>query len=177
MRMLRLIGLVSAAVVLVAGVAAAQSETLNISAVTFTTRTDSEHNSFAPACGAGVSSIEGAEFHGTQNGSEGSFLAPLQLPNGAVVTSFRYFVRDFDSDVNSHAYLARKRTAVGTNAFTGYKVLAEAHSTGFDNAMRRFDDNSINNATIDNNGFSYFLEIVNCFSTMEPISVQIVFTP
>jgi hypothetical protein len=58
-----------------------------------------------------------------------------------------------------------------------YRTMAEAHTSGAADPIRRFDDNTINSGILDNVDFTYLVEFVSCDPTIELISAQIVYTP
>jgi hypothetical protein len=86
-------------------------------------------------------------------------------------------VNDNDNDFDSHAYLIRKRITSGLSpAKSGYLVMAAIHSSGAVlDTLRRFGTASIKDATIDNTRFMYYVELVNCATTVEPFAIQIVY--
>jgi hypothetical protein len=81
---------------------------------------------------------------------------------------------DQDIDNDSYVYLHRKSLAAGITKDEGYSVVAVTHSTG--NVLsntRQFSDTTINNKVADPSHFAYYLELVNCAITIEPIGVQV----
>jgi hypothetical protein len=108
---------------------------------------------------------------------EGGMLFPVQLPDGAKVTRLRLFAVDQDAQVDAYVYLVRKKLQTGVPKDAGYTVMAIAHSTG--NVLtnvRKFDDTTITGAIADPTQFAYYLELVSCGITVEPIGIQITTT-
>jgi len=117
------------------------------------------------------------ELNGALLQFRGGMLFPIQLPEGAKVTRLRYFVVDQDSTDDSFVFLLRKKLEAGVPKDAGYSVMASAHSTG--NVLtnvRRFDETTIAGALADPTQFAYYLELVNCAITIEPIGVQVTMT-
>ena len=143
-----------------------------VAAAAFAARLDSTHNTCT------TTQSDGAEVQGTLGNASGSFLAPVHLPAGATVTLFRYLVRDFSGgtpgtdEENSHAYLVRKTYGAG---FGGTTLMAEAHSTGFSADVRAFSDSSIG-ASVVNDLYAYYVEIVNCDGSIDPVAVRVEYT-
>ncbi|HXJ66485.1 MAG TPA: hypothetical protein VNN79_22225 [Actinomycetota bacterium] len=108
---------------------------------------------------------------------EGGMLFPVQLTDGAKVTRLRLFAVDQDANVDAYVYLVRKKLQTGVPKDAGYSVMATAHSTG--NVLtnvRQFDDTTITGAIADPSQFAYYLELVSCGITVEPIGIQITMT-
>src|SRR6185312_1033547 len=80
-------------------------------------------------CGAVVASHD-REFNGT-TAAVGAFIANLDIPNGASLSSLTVVARDNDADNGAHAYIMRKHVAGSStiDGFQGYKVLAAASTT------------------------------------------------
>ena len=158
-------------------VAGATSTTLSIDAATFSQITDADATThFAAFCGMKLIT-PGREFQGTTNFIGGA-TASVNLPQGATVTALRVSVGDNDTDLNVTAYLVRKRIAASStlDTFDGYTVMAQATSSGADSHIRTFSDTSIVNAAINNTNFAYYVELLNCADTTDPIGVQIVYS-
>jgi hypothetical protein len=155
------------------GADGASSSTLSIDIGAMTYHDDATQDS---VCGA-FSPSENREFEGTEGG-RGTYIASVNLPQGARVTALRLTARDNDADFDTHAYLVRKRMApkAGVDGFGGYGVLAQATSIGSSTALRRFSVSAISAPVIDNASFAYMAEIVNCVDTVDPIGVQIAWT-
>jgi hypothetical protein len=131
----------------------------------------------APPCATAPTENPGTEFKGASLQRSGGMILPIQLTAGSKVTRLRYTIVDQDKDVDSFVFLLRKRLAAGLPKEAGYVVMASTHSTG--NVLtvtRQFTDTTIQNATADPSNFTYFLEIVNCQLTLEPIGVQVTVT-
>ena len=106
---------------------------------------------------------------------EGGMLFPVQL--SGKVTRLRLFAVDQDAQVDVFVYLVRKKLQAGVPKDAGYSVMATAHSSG--NVMtvvRQFDDTTITGALVDPSQFAYYLELVSCGITVEPIGIQITMT-
>jgi hypothetical protein len=155
--------------------AVAATQYLNISAPTFVPVADSTHNnSGSSVCGSFVASEQGSENKGDLNARKGSFMAPVELPDGATVNELSIYANDNDGDGDVHAFLVRKLVKDGlTPQFTNYLVMATAASNGAVlNTMRKFSDVSIAQPLVNNLRFEYYVEMVNCAVT-EPFSVQL----
>ena len=152
----------------------------NLSAPSFVGHESSFHNDgVAPdACLAQVPLVIGQENRGDLQNAAGSFIANAVLPDGATVTAFTLFANDADSDIDSTAYLMRKKIANGLSpAKSGITAMAAAATSGaVTDTLRAFTDTTINAAIVNNAQFQYFVELVNCGTTIEPFSVQIVTT-
>jgi len=154
-------------------VAGATTGTLSIDAATMAYKDDATQDSI---CGVFVAD-PGREFNGTVDGI-GTYIGSVNLAQGAHITSLKLSARDNDSDNETHAYLLRKRMApqAGLDGFQGFKVMASVNSAGASTDLRRFSTSSIDAPNVDNATFSYFVELVNCFDTIDPIGVQVAFT-
>jgi hypothetical protein len=168
-------------VVVISQVTAAGSGTvLNFPVAAFTPVEESTHNNNGTSVcqnGVFVPSQQGSENKGDLNAKKGSFLERVPLPQGVTVKSLTLFVNDNDGDDGAHVFLVRKLVQRGLSPqFNGYKVMATTQSQGAVlNTMRKFTDNSVNGANVDNARFFYFLELVNC-ATVEPYDVQVTYT-
>lgn len=151
---------------------------VNYAAATFTPVESSTHNNNGSSvCAAFVPSQQGSENKGDLNAKKGSFLENVTLPQGATVKQLTLFANDFDADDGTHVFLVRKEIKAGLSPqFDGYRVMAATQSRGaVMNTMRRFSDNKIAGARVNNNRFYYYLELVNC-ATVEPFDVQVAYT-
>jgi hypothetical protein len=153
---------------------------LNIPAVSFVGRIDTAHNTETSVCGSFVS-LSGN--HGDlgdilgRGRVQGSFIAPVFLPQGATVTALSLFASDLESATNQHAYLVRKKTQDGVPVNGRYAVMAQASSSGNSGfTMRRFADETVSSATIDNSLFAYFVELVGCGGNQVAVSARITYT-
>jgi hypothetical protein len=159
-------------------VAAATIQYTNIAAPSFVGKNKSYHNDgVAPdACAAQVALEIGDENRGDLQNAAGSFIANVVLPQGATVTRFTLFANDADSDINSAAYLIRKRIVNNLSpAKGGITGMAVAATSGaVTDKLRAFSDTTILSPTIANSEYQYFVELINCGKTVEPFSVQIV---
>jgi hypothetical protein len=155
----------------------AGTRTLSFDAATFSQIKDTTHAA-APPCENDPTFDEAdGEFHGAMLQHQGGLLLSIQLAPGSRVTKLRYVVVDQDKDADSFAYLLRKNLAAGLKKEQGYVVMATTHSTG--NVLevaRAFTDTTIQQAADDPAHFAYYLEIVNCAITLEPIGVQVTVT-
>jgi hypothetical protein len=152
---------------------------MNLAAPSFMGHDQSVHNGIASdACGSAVPLAIGDENKGDLQNGKGSFIQFVRFPDRATVQRFRLFVNDNDNDFDSHVYLIRKRITNGLSpAKSGYLVMAAVHSSGAVlDTLRRFGTASIKGATIDNTRFMYYVELVNCATTVEPFAIQIVYS-
>jgi hypothetical protein len=158
---------------------------LDIPAVSFVGRAASEHNLIgsAEACSSSVplstEAGNGAELKGMLAFHQGSYLAPVQLPAGVTINSLSLFADDEDSDDNPHAYLVRKAIGDAIPAQGGYVVMAHTASSGSHiGTMEKYTDSTVNNHVINNQGFTYFIEYVDCSEEVRinGIAVQIKYT-
>lgn len=155
---------------------------LTIAVAGMADRVASEHNdgnaAFPDACAAQIAKtdIKGDENRSDLNNAEGSYLAPVSLPQRAKVTGFSLFANDNDDANDVHAYLARNTIGAGIPMpGESYEVMAEAQSTGAqNNVLRKFTDATIANPQIDNATALYFVELVVC-PTTEPYAIQIAY--
>ena len=105
----------------------------------------------------------------------GGMLFPVQLTPGSTVTRLRLFAVDQDNDADVYVYLVRKKLQTGVPKDVGYSVMATTHSTG--NVLtnvRLFQDTTIQGAVADPTQYAYYLELVSCGITVEPIGIQVV---
>jgi len=162
------------------GASGATIHRLNLAAPSFMGHDSSIHNdgdnTFPDACAAPVPLAIGDDNRGDLQNGKGSFIANADLPNGATVTKLTLFANDNDTDFDSTAYLVRKRITGGLSpAKSGYVVMAQASTNGAVNdTLRAFSDTSVQNAVVDTSKYQYSVELVNCATTVEPFSVQIV---
>jgi len=162
------------------GASGATIHYLDLAAPSFVGHDSSAHNDGVAtppdACAAPVPLAIGADNHGDLQNGKGSFIASADLPNGAKVTKLTLFANDNDGDFDSTAYLIRKRIANGLSpSKSGYVVMAQASTSGAVlDTLRAFSDSSIQNAVVDTSKYQYSVELVNCATTVEPFSVQIV---
>ena len=157
---------------------AAVIQQVNVAASSFAGREASFHNdgNSPDACAAQVPLAIGQENRGDLQNATGSFIANAVLPNGATVTSFTLFANDADAEIGATAYLMRKRITNNLSpAKSGIIEMAAATTSGAVlDTLRAFTDNTITAAVVDNSRFQYFIELVNCGTTVEPFSVQVV---
>jgi hypothetical protein len=107
----------------------------------------------------------------------GGMLFPIQLTQGATVTRLRLFAVDQDNNADVSVYLVRKKLQTGVPKDAGYNVMALAKSNG--NVMtnvRAFTDTTITTPVADTVNFTYYLELVSCNITVEPIGIQLTMT-
>ncbi|MFL5797613.1 MAG: hypothetical protein ACJ77A_06725 [Actinomycetota bacterium] len=160
------------------GASGATTRTLSFDAAAFVPFTQpnqtTTHASSPPCQSAPTPDPADGEFKGSLLQAAGGMLFPVQLPPGARVTRLRYTIVDQDSAADSFVYLLRKSLAAGITKDAGYLVMATTHSSGnLPDKTRQFNDTTINGAVADPNDFAYYLEIVNCDITLEPIGVQV----
>ncbi len=149
------------------------SDTASFAAAAFVPVEDSTHNNNgSSACGAFVPSKQGGENRGDLNAKTGSFLANVQIPNGAAMKRLRMYAND-NSAEDAHLYLVRKQVADGLSPqFDGYEVIAIAKTGGAANNVMRAFDAQIDPAQVDNENYYYYLELVVC-DAIEPFTAQI----
>ena len=106
----------------------------------------------------------------------GGYVGNLMIPQGARITGFRLSAEDNDGDTAVYAYLARKKlTNQSGNFLSGYKVLATVQTS--DHAgIRRVGTSTIASSLVDNTQYAYFVELVNCASTVNPVGLQVVYS-
>jgi hypothetical protein len=153
----------------------ATSGTVSMDAATFAFRHDSTH--YSDHCDPNGISIE-AENSGTVNG-QGAYFGGINLPNGTRLRSFRLVVRDNDGELDTYAYLLRKRMVPqsGYDLITEqYRVLASTRSSGASMNVRRFSDTTVQSPVIDQTTYAYFVELVNCGNTVDPLGIQLTWT-
>src|SRR5262249_38764754 len=104
------------------------------------------------------------------------FIANVALPNGATVVRFTLFANDNDGDINSVAYLMRKLITNGLSpAKSGTAAMAVVATSGAGaDTLRAFTDTTIVAPVVSNSAYEYYVELVNCGTTIEPFAVQIV---
>jgi len=130
-----------------------------------------------PPCADTTIDKADAENKGALLQFRGGMLFPIQLNPGSTVTKLRLFAVDQDNDVDAFVYLVRKKLQAGVPKDAGYTVMAMAHTTG--NVLtnvREFHDTTIQGAVADPNSFAYYLELVSCGITVEPIGIQVIMT-
>jgi hypothetical protein len=155
----------------------AGTRTLSFDAATFVQIADTTHAAAPPCANEPTEDPADGEFHGAMLQRQGGMLLSIQLAKGSQVTKLRYTIVDQDQDADSFVYLLRKSLAAGLKKEFGYSVMAMTHSTG--NVLevtRQFTDSTIEHATADPTVYAYYLEIVNCAITLEPIGVQVTVT-
>jgi hypothetical protein len=136
--------------------------------------TASTHNGGSVAvCGAPVPATAGSEYDGVIENGAGSYLGAVHLPQGATVTRFELTAHDNTTPADVFAFLVRKNITPQKDFVLGYDVLASVRSNGAVNSARAFSTTSIRHGVIDNHSFGYFVELVNCDSTINPIALQI----
>jgi hypothetical protein len=152
----------------------ATAGTLTIGAPTMVQVAGSSHNS--SSCGSKVGPLAGEEGQGVIQNGDGSYLGAVNLAQGSTVTSLRLTAHDNTDPGDVFAYLVRK-SAKAQAGFTGkYDVMATIKSNGAVDSARRFTTTAISNAVIDNPSYGYWVELVNCDSTIQPTSVQVEYT-
>lgn len=167
---------ISTAVGVLFGFSAAQAQTVGTLTIAAPSMVPVRASTHTPACGSAVTPTGGAEFQGVLLDAAGSFLSPVNLPQNATVTGISVSAHDFTDPGDVHLFLVRKFAGVQANFTDKYAVMASVASSGFDDSQRKFTTHHITNAVIDNSKFSYFVELVNCDSTIQPVAVQIGFT-
>jgi hypothetical protein len=154
---------------------------INLAAPSFMGHDNSVHNggSFNVCFGGSAVPLQiGDENRGDLQNGKGSFIQAVIFPNGVTVRSFRLYANDNDGDLDSYAYLIRKQITPNLSpAKSKYLVMASVKtSSAVLDTLRRFLTNTIHGATIDNTRFMYYVELVNCATTVEPFAVQILYS-
>jgi hypothetical protein len=159
----------------VASGATASSVTIPIA--TFVRLQGSTHNgTSAPFCGSQVAPVQGTERNGALVGSAGSYLAALSLPNGANITGFTFTLLDNDANADAAAYILRKNLSAGLTVFGNLVNVGHAQSSGASSLVSQFSTTSFHDGLIDDNSYTYYVEVVNCSTTIDPIGVQVTYT-
>jgi hypothetical protein len=130
-----------------------------------------------PPCADTTIDKADAESKGALLQFRGGMLFPIQLTPGARVTRLKFFSVDQDAQVDAFVYLLRKKLEAGVPKDAGYLVMAKAQTAG--NVLtnvRLFQDTTIQGAVADPNQYAYYLELVSCGITVEPIGIQVVMT-
>jgi hypothetical protein len=155
----------------------ATAGTLTIGAPTLVQLQSSTHNGgLTPVCGSHVDPVAGSEGQGVIQDGRGSYIGAVQLPQGATVTSLRLTAHDNTDPGDVFAFLVRK-SALAQPGFTNkYNVMASVGSSGAQDSARQFSTSTIKNAATGNDKWGYWVELVNCDSTIQPTAVQIGYT-
>ena len=157
--------------------AGATTHAITIPVATFVQLAGSTHNgATAPFCGAQVAPVQGTERNGALVGGAGSYLAPLSLPNGATITGLTFALLDNDANSDAAAFVLRKNLAAGLTVFGNLVNVGHAQSSGAGSLVRQFSTTSFHDALIDDNSYTYYVEVVNCGTTIDPIGVQVTYT-
>lgn len=138
----------------------ASAALLNIAAVAFTPRSPS---------GAGEN------LQGMLGNALGKYYAPVLFPSAGRVCRLYLAFRDNDVDVGVTARLLRKVILLGGNAFTPPVVMAQVTSGGASNNVRRANDGTIVQPSVDITNSVYYIELEFPLQTLEVIGVQIDF--
>jgi hypothetical protein len=182
----RLMGLVATASVLaLAGwlvasntvAAGATTHAIIVPVATFIQLPGSTHNGpAAPFCGSQIAPVQGTERNGALVGGAGSYLAALSLPGPSTVTGLTFAVLDNNANLDAAAFLLRKNISAGLTVFGNLVNVVHAQSGGASGLVRQFTSTTIHDGLIDNNSYEYYLEVVNCGTTIDPIGVQLTYT-
>jgi hypothetical protein len=157
--------------------AGATTHSITVPVTTFVQVPGSTHNGpTAPFCGAQVSPVQGSERNGALVGGAGSYLAALSLPDQSTVTGLTFALLDNDANVDAAAFLLRKNISAGLTVFGNLVNVVHAQSSGASGLVRQFSSTSIHDGLIDNKSYTYYLEVVNCGATVDPIGVQVTYT-
>lgn len=151
--------------------------TFTIGAPTLIQVASSTHNgSLNPVCGSQIGATAGSEFNGVLENGAGSYIGGVHVPQGATITALGLTAQDFTSPADVHVFLVRKSALAQAN-FTGkYSVVASVSSSGAVDQARLFSSSTITNPVVDNSEFAYYVEMVNCDETIQPIAIQITYT-
>jgi hypothetical protein len=150
---------------------------ITIPVATFVQLTGSTHNGpSAPFCGSQVAPVQGTERNGALVGGAGSYLAALSLPDGATITGLTFALLDNDASSDAAAYVLRKNISAGLTVFGNLVNVGHVQSSGAGNLVRQFSTTTFHDALIDDNSYTYYVEVVNCAGTIDPIGVQVTYT-
>lgn len=164
------------AVLIQPGAAAATSVTLSLDAAGLSYNSKTTHLIFGTSpCPTLPLTTTPTEHNGAVE-QGGGYVGNLMIPQGATITGFRLSAEDNDGDTAVYAYLARKKLTNQSGGFlSGYKVLATVQTS--DHAgIRRVGTSTIASPSVDNTHFAYFVELVNCASTVNPVGIQVIYT-
>jgi hypothetical protein len=157
--------------------AGATTHAITIPVAAFAQMSGSTHNGpSAPFCGAQVSPVQGIERNGALVGGAGSYLAALSLPDGATITALTFALLDNNANSDAAAFILRKNISAGLTVFGNLVNVGHAQSSGAGNLVRQFSTTTFHDALIDNNSYTYYVEVVNCAATIDPIGVQLTYT-
>ena len=81
-------------------------------------------------------------------------VAPVHLPQGAVVTNVKFFVRDYSAGLDIYVYLSRY-DLTGNNWQGNMAQGVSASNTG----LQTLEDTTIDNPIIDNTGYGYAIRV------------------
>jgi hypothetical protein len=123
-----------------------------------------------------VAAVQGGEKNGALVGGAGSYLAALSLPDQVTITGLSFAVLDNNASTDAAVFLLRKNIAAGLTVFGNLVNVAHAQSSGAANLVRQFSTTTIHDGLIDNNAYTYYLEVVNCGGTIDPIGVQVTYS-
>jgi hypothetical protein len=157
--------------------AGATTHALTVPVATFVQLPGSTHNGpSAPFCGSQVSPVQGTERNGALVGGAGSYLAALSLPGGATITGLTFALLDNNASSDAAAFILRKNISAGLTVFGNLVNVAHAQSSGASNLVRQFSTTTIHDGLIDDNSYTYYVEVVSCADTIDPIGVQVTYT-
>ena len=157
--------------------AGATTHAITIPVATFVQLPGSTHNGpAAPFCGAQVAPVQGTERNGALVGGAGSYLAPLSLPDQATITGLSFALLDNDASTDAAAFVLRKNVSAGLTVFGNLVNVAHAQSSGASGLVRQFSTGTVHDGLIDNSGYTYYVEVVNCGGAIDPIGVQVTYT-
>ena len=107
----------------------------------------------------------------------GTYIASIELPQGAQITALRLSARDNDTDKDAHAYLVRKLMVPksGVDGFDGYTLLTGDEQRRVDGPAAVLHQHH-QTPGHRRHEYAYLAEIVDCVNTVDPIGVQVVWT-
>jgi hypothetical protein len=105
------------------------------------------------------------------NGTSDNFVAPVQLPQGATVTKVTFYFFDSSSAGSDYGRIQMFGNENDSNTF----AMADVLTTDAGGAGSNFDD-SIDDATIDNSQYSYYLRLTLNTSVIYAYGVIIEYT-
>ncbi len=101
------------------------------------------------------------------------YIAPVYLPDGAVVTNLDAYVVDEDATYNiSLAQLWRSTSTVGTAYGTASIMAQTSATTGSNPNIQLLSDNSVNTPIIDNQNYSYYVRFGGVY-TATPQNIRL----
>ena len=102
------------------------------------------------------------------------FVAPVYLPDGAVVTNLDAYVVDEDATYNiSLAQLWRSTSTVGTAYGNATTMAQTSATTGSNSNIQLLSDNSVNTPVIDNQNYLYYVRFGGSYTGATPQNIRL----